>query len=473
VCLNGGSDAVFRFTLPELQDVQIGVSGGGGGVAIALRPWAQCATGPDDKCTALASGTLLRRSLDPGEYAVIVKTQTASPFEMSLRFMPPTPIPPIDICGDETLEISGGGSFGGMFAETDDDYVLSCHSGAHHDAAYKLTLTEPKDVTITGSVTGAPWGNTPYLSLQTTCGERDSELSCITGSDTAVIRRRNMEPGTYFVLIERGSEESVDFGLDVTVTDPVPRVAGDACETALDITTAAGSVDASTLELDSGTSCGGSTIGYRDANFTFELASPRDVVLRTSGAGTHFAATGGECGTFGGELRCRSGSSPLEQRWRSLPAGRYYVTVATTLTTGSVTASIETSDPTPVPPNERCDGAIDVSHGYRSADTLVDFEDDAQGCSGTNRPDAFYKLVLPNRRRVSMIVQRPASSPGSLFLTLKGECDDPLNLACVSTTGTTPAAISQTLDAGTYHLIVEMPDSQTGDFDIEVFVGNP
>src|SRR5690606_40746728 len=64
-------------------------------VAVALRPWAQCASGPDDKCNNGAPPTFLRRSLPAGEYAIIVQASTGGgAFDLNLRIDPPTDIPP-------------------------------------------------------------------------------------------------------------------------------------------------------------------------------------------------------------------------------------------------------------------------------------------------------------------------------------------------------------------------------------------
>src|SRR5690606_28977591 len=132
---------------------------------VALRPFASCAAGPDDKCSAANPPRILRRSLPAGEYAIIVKTGFGSAFDLTLSIMPPTPIPPVDVCNAGTEDVSAGGTFTGMFVEVEDDYALSCHSAGtreYRDAVYRLRLTEPKDVTITGSTTGSFGTTTGY-----------------------------------------------------------------------------------------------------------------------------------------------------------------------------------------------------------------------------------------------------------------------------------------------------------------------
>ena len=470
-CGATGPDAVFRFNLTEEQDVRVGIAGGGSGAAIALRDLADCAAGPDLKCSAGSPPSILRRSLPAGDYALIVKTPTGAPFDLTLTLGPPTPVPPVDICDPSTLDVSAGGTFSGMFAEVEDDYVPSCHTGGsgYRDAAYRFTLTAPKDVVLSASTTGPSWSPQAYLSLMTDCADPATTVQCVSGP-SAELRRRGLPPGTYFVLIESSATDAMTWSLDVGITDPAPRVPGDACSTALDITSATGMVDLATAELDVGTSCGGSSTSDRDVFFYFDLATTRDVTLTTTAPSFHYVSLQTMCGVVGSELRCRSGSPPLVQTWRSLPAGRYFVTASTRSAVGTVSAALTTGPPTPVPPNDRCPGAIEVGSGYSSMDTLIDFDDDIVGCSGTGRPDAFYSITLTARKVVSVIAS-PVTVTGSIFLTLRDVCGPGANLGCDSGT---PAVIDTTLDPGAYTLVVESSSATTtGDFNLRVFITDP
>lgn len=470
-CATGGPDAVFRFTLTEAQDVRVSVAGGGSSVAVALRAWGDCATGPDEQCGASSPPSVLRRSLPAGDYAILVETSSGAPFDLTLMTSPPTPIPPVDVCDASTEDISGGGTFGGMFAEVGDDYDLGCHgSVSHPDAAYRLVLTSSKDVRITGSTTGSTWPPSTYLSLTTDCADPSAEIWCRTGRPAEILRR-GLPAGVYYVLVESSASDATDWSIDVSITDPALRAVGDACSTAVDITSGTGSVALSGAELDSGTSCGGATSSSRDVFFYFDLAATQDVTLTTNGPGFHYVGLQTACGDTSSEVRCRSATPPMSQTFRSLPAGRYYVVVATTASSGTVTADITTSAPTPVPPNDRCGGAIEIGGGYTSRDTLVGFEDDLVGCSGSGRPDAFYVLTLAARKRVIMSASRVAGSTDQIYLTLRDSCTASTNLACDDGSGT--AALTRTLDAGTYYLMVENAAGAEGEYVLDVFVQDP
>jgi len=468
-----GPDAVFKFTLTEPHDVRVTISAAGlGSTAVALRSLAECATGPSLRCNAGTPPTILQRSLPAGDYAILVKTSTAGAFDLTMMITDPTPIPPVDLCDASTEDVSAGGTFIGNFIEVEDQYAVSCHTGGtgFKDAAYKFTITSPKDVTLVATTTASSFMPTTYVSLVRDCATPSTTIQCASGS-SAMVRRRGLEPGTYYVLIESSQPDASAWTLNVTITDPIPRVPGDACTTALNITDMTQSVALSGVEFDVGTACGGSSTSYRDAIFYFTLTALSDVTLTTNTGGFHYVAVSTACGTTGSEIRCRSGSGSYVQSFRSLAAGTYYVVVATTASTGSVTASAAVGPPTPIPPNDRCSGAINISTGYSHTDTLTGFEDDARGCTGTGYLDAFYTLNLTARKNVSIIASRPGGGTSPIYLTLRAtSCTDPTNLACSS--GATPA-IDRILDPGLYYLIVEMPVSSAGDFNLRAFVTDP
>ncbi len=397
-------------------------------------------------------------------------------------FEPPTPIPPVDQCNSGTLDVSAGGTFTGFFAEIDDDYALTCHPAfgvAYADAAYRFTITEPKDVTITASTSGPMWTPTTYLSLVTNCSDTTSTVQC-TLATAPMLRRRGLPAGTYYILLESSATDSTMWSLTVDITDPVPRLPGDACSSALDITSATGTVPLATAEDDGANSCSPATTFRRDAIYYFDLSRTRDVTLTTNGASSfHYVSLSSECGVVGSEIRCRSGSSPYVQTFRSLAAGRYYVNLTSTLTSGDATASIVISPPTPVPPNDQCAGAIEVGGApvTTRTDTLLDFEDDVAGgsCAFGSRPDAFYKITLTARKDVTITATPSTGTTSGLSLTLRNTCGPGSDIAChLASPATSPAIISTTLNAGVYYFLVEGASATTaGDYVLRVFITDP
>ena len=475
-CMTGlASDAVFRFTLTEAHDVRITVSGSAG-AGVSLRDFASCASGPELKCSGASPPSVLSRSLPAGDYAILVRTPTPGAFDISLAVTDPTPVPAFDVCGPATERITASGTYTGRFEEASDDYRLSCHSsGSWRDAAYRIVLDAPADLVLSARTSGAPFGSSAYVSLVTDCVSATGTLQCAVGG-TAEIRRRGVPAGTYYVLVESSAADATAWTLNVTITSPpAPRAVGDACTSAVSIpfmtlgdgsTRGTGSASLATAELDSGTSCGGSTAGNRDVFFSFTLTEPRDVTLSTSaGTSFHYAELQNTCGAAPAEPRCRSGASPVAQSWRSLPAGTYYVAVATGIVSGTVSVTVDTRTATMIPPNDRCAGGITLTNGASRTDTLVGFADDLVGCSGSGFPDSFYTFTLDASRRV-IISAATLAGAGRLYLTLRNTCTaaPAVTGGCVNGAGS--ATINTVLPAGTYSLEVEMSTAEATDFSL-------
>lgn len=481
-CASGVSsgDAVFRFTLTESHDVRISTLGTSR-AAIALRNFAACSTGPDLKCGSSASASVFVRSLPAGDYAVVVRTVTGESFDLRVELTAPTPVPPVDVCAGDTVDVSAGGTFRGRFEEVNDNYALSCHAGTFTDAAYRFVIPDDgmlRDVTITGSTSGGSFSSNTFLQLTTNCTSAGATLRC-TNAATANIRQRGMGPGTYFVLLESASTDATDWTLNVTIGPAVARNPGDACTTPLDLTptldvmgmgTRSQTVAIGTLEGDGGVSCGTTSPDARDAYFRIVLAAPADITLTSSAATTfHYTALQNTCGVAGSERRCRSGVSPLAQIFRGLPAGTHYFVVQTTATTGNIDVRADVRPATPIPMNDACPG-LTVTLPVTRRDTLFGFEDDAAGgtCYSSGRVDAFYTFTVPTDRRTIISAAAITGTP-SIGLSLRSgaaACSGAV-LHCGSGSGST--TINQILPAGTYTLMVEMNTADATDFDLSIF----
>lgn len=477
-----GGDAYFSFTLTEPHDVSITAAGGSGGfgetLAVGLR--STCGSGPEVRCSAGPSlATVRQRSLAAGTYFIIVKTATATEFDLTVRITDPTVAPAVDTCDAMTQDVSRGGTFTGTFDEVEDDYRLDCNFATGiRDAVYRLTLTSAKDVTLRASTSGD--FTQTFLSLTTDCGNPSSRLICEAGDflGSAEIRRRGLPAGTYYVLVESSDSTSTGWTLDVTVTDPAPRLPADACETAVDITDSLQSVAIGSFENDVGTSCGGTGDTFRDAIFTFDLPSPRDVILsvdHSASAFVYVAVRSGGC--TAPELRCRSGTVPQNALFRALPAGRYYVIVSTGTLSGNISASATTAPPSMVPADDQCAGAavIDVasSGGLVAAavtGTTVGYEDNGMTrCGGSNRLDRYYQFTLTARRSIQLLLT-PDSSSAQMYLELETTCGAPATDAtrCRGSVGGSFPSVAAVLDPGTYFVAVESTEATAGGYSLTV-----
>ena len=476
-CRPSGLDAVYTFTLASPQDVTalVDVEGGNGGIAI--RPLALCAGGgPETYCANSNTNfsTLTARNLAAGDYALIVKTSTASSFSLTLSFLDATPVLPVDVCSAETIDISGGGTFTGLFADVGDDYELACRTPSatidHSDVAYRLTITEPKDIEISAITRSSTSSTSAYVSLVRDCVNPDTSIACVQASP-ATISRRALEPGTYFVLIESTSRTPISWELDASVVDALPRNEGDACSSVVDITDATSTLPLSMLELDYGTGCGGSTASARDASYSFTLTETRDVILTTDVGAIHYLSVSTACGNPATELTCTSGTPGLSSRLLRLDPGTYFVTVSTNLSSGNVVVSARTEPATFSPDNDVCDDAIDLVSGVDARGTFLGAGNAGVYCGPDGAADVFYRLVLTERQNVTLVARRTDGITEPLSMSLvSGTCATPGTPRCA--TGT-PALLNQTLDAGTYLVALESLPSFSGTYAITAYLADP
>lgn len=513
-CGRAGPDAVFSFTVPsgyfpdaDVDAVDVTVAAEGPtNATIALRRADECAAEDADeadiRCNDGSSPSILQRSLPPGDYVIIIATAApTTSFDLRLDFDPPTPVPAYDVCNAETETITESGTYEGVFSETGHDYEPSCGAGPsggnRPDAAYRLRLTEAADVTLSASGIDPFGPDTTYVALyRDSCSDLSEEISCVSAFRTATLTKRELPAGDYFIVIETFDTNPIRWTLDVDISSPPEeRLPGDACSTAADITTSAKVVSMSSDFVgDSVPSCGFSSTLARDAFFEFTLSELSDIDLDTSVAcdpsasfcsTSHYQAILSECGLFTEEVGCTSGG-PISTERRSVAAGTYFAQVFTTNTTHiSATATLDISDPTPIPDNDRCDSPgipeiCDVTDPVfidRSG-TLVGFSDDISGtCAGSfsSPVDALYKCTLSEESLVNISATRSGTRlTGGLYASIRqGGCPG-RQVSCSSAFSGSPVSVSTaaTLDAGTYYIVIESRNTELGDFTL-VAINSP
>lgn len=202
--------------------------------------------------------------------------------------------------------------------------------------------------------------------------------------------------------------------------------------------------------------CLGNSIPTRDAVLRLRLDAPRDVSITAEGSGaTVLVQLGTTCGSLEGVRDCVAGY-PTVFRARALPAGEYFVTVATSsavVGTGDIALTVELGDPTPNPPNDTCAGAIDIpAAGGVLRGTLVDVADDVITSCGGVTPDLVYRLTTTSRRDVTLRASGGRSDYLSLAVT--DACARmPTSLRCA--TGAPAQVTLRDLAPGTYYVVVE------------------
>ncbi len=376
-------------------------------------------------------------------------------------------IPDNDTCASATV-LPGPGTYSGATRALAGDYTLGCNPGRGPDAVFRFTLTELRNVTV--AVSGGGSGTAVTLRRFAEC-ETGPEVRCNAGTPPSVVRR-SLPPGEYAIIVQTPSPNPFD--LVLRSESPTPDPPGDTCDSAVDITAATGVAEIADLLEDTPPSCARTFGMLRDAYFYFDLAGVSDVTLTTTEGGFHFVSLQSTCGDLATEVRCWSGSGSPTQTWRSLPAGRYFVTVATSRTAGPISATVDIRAPTPIPPNDRCGGAIMLSNGTSRTDSTIDFSDDVRGgsCAAAGLLDAYYVFTLSTRQRTIVSVSDADGGATRFYLTLRADCGTPTDsssIVCVSgSTSPRPASatLNQVLDPGTYYLLVESAPTDASDYHI-------
>jgi hypothetical protein len=376
-------------------------------------------------------------------------------------------VPRNDTCA-EAVVLPGPGTHSGSTRGLSGTYELSCRDPSFAaDAVFRFALAETRTVTATVIGTDAAVA----IREAARCAD-GPDLRCNAGRPPTAVAHA-LPPGEYAIVVQTGPSGAA-FDLNLRFDEPAPPPPADTCPAAVDITSAPAAVPVAALLRDVPPSCTPRSPAYDDAYFFFDLAETGDVTVRTDASdGWHYASLGTACGDPGAEQRCVSGSSEQTMTRRSLPAGRYFVAVATSASSGEVSAAVDIRPPTPIPPNDRCSGAIALTDGAARRDTTVDFADDASGgsCAGTARLDAFYTFTLDEERRVTAVVADADGGSTRFYLTLLDGCGG-AEVACVSS----PSTVTYTdnrLPAGTYVLMVETPGTEPSEYFLELSVGPP
>jgi hypothetical protein len=241
--------------------------------------------------------------------------------------------------------------------------------------------------------------------------------------------------------------------------DPSCRPVNDVCAGALTLAEGVPVVSSTRGTMHDYTLSCASYYTYTDVVFTFTTTEVRDIIVRItrSAGGTVYADLQTSCGVAASSLQCRSGSATVELRRNSQPAGTYYVVVEGSADT-DFSIEYTTLEPSPIPPNDVCSGAIDVpAAGGIVTGTLLDTSNHyvpTCGSASYTYPDVFYRLVLTAPKRINISLTMNPTTSYYTYVALMTTCGDrTTEVACA--TGYTAAISRNFLDAGTYYIAVD------------------
>lgn len=352
--------------------------------------------------------------------------------------------PRFDTC-DDPLDVSAGGFFLFNTDGAAPDYTIGCRPTTR-DLVATFTLTERQSITLEGDARF-----TVALSLRTTCTDRASEVDCQSGFPS-VIRRRALDPGTYFIIIAASSTGEI--GLTVTFGPPLDPPTNDTCSSPIDVS-AGGAFMGSTVETadDLTTSCG--LPSMLDLTYTFTTATEQNVRISA------LAATGDrmvyslrtDCTLESTEVRCDTGD-PAQGTIHELPAGTYFIVVEGPRTPAvDFTLDVTFLPPRPPPPGDTCSNPIPLpTDGRVTRGSWVGLQNDHDVSCGISYRDAVYSFSLAAASDVTITLDAGVFSN----LSTRTTCDSSASqIRC--TTGDPVRQRIRNLAAGTYYLIAESP----------------
>ena len=353
--------------------------------------------------------------------------------------------PPHDSC-DDPLDVSAGGAFTISSIGARADYGTTCGSSSYRDVVLTLTLTEPKDVTITADGTSGT-----ALALRTTCDDMATELECESWFP-GQIRSRALAAGTYFVIVKDWSVGEIF--VNVELEPPTTAPSNETCASPIDVS-AGGSFTGSTVDVadDLTTSCGFGAAP--DLVYTFTTTAPQNVyvsLLSETGDTEMNFSVRSACSDATTELRCLRGTVAYTTL-HELPAGTYYIIAeGPSYREVEYTLEVRFNPPSPPPPGDSCSSPIPLPLDTMTLGSLADKQDDhSLACSGSSYRDAVYAFTLTERRDVTVTVNGGTTF---MYASVRAACaDSAMQLRCAS--GNPSRSTIRDLPAGTYYVLVE------------------
>lgn len=521
---SSGKDLVYSYTLAARSNVTVvarPVLGSALHPVVSVR--SACANpatelGCQAQALAAAAQVTLNGQL-PGTYAVWVDSAdgTQGAFQLEVTAAPAVDN---DTCpGIQALSFTGATATATgdtSFATNGNvlgDQTPSCSDSARgtgKDVVYAFTLTQPRDVTVSVTPTGASPTFEPVVSVRTACGDatRTAEKGCVSPLSPTQARLTlvNQPAGTYVVWVDGARDTSGAFQLEVTTAPPTPPPANDSCAApqALAFVAGVASASGSTLQaandnsaFDVSPTCSASAKqSGRDVVYAMTLAAPQDVTLTVAPAAgstlnpaLYVRRSTCTSQILGDELVCLQKVGPATATLTALPAGTYWIWVdGAGGTSGAFTLTATLAPPTPPPANDGCAGAQALSFtGDTATVTGTTFgatnsnapTDNAPACGTDFLPrrygrDLVYTYTLTGAQDVEIRVTPTAGSPyvPAVYVRAPGQCTSfgaGSELACMAQTQSAEVRLYlPNQPAGTYPLFVDSNDYDTGGYTLTV-----
>ena len=373
--------------------------------------------------------------------------------------------PAHDVCS-QALKIDASGFTSLSLAATALDYPTKCAPASEDQmlgdivVALEVPKGDPQDVDVVVR------GSNSRVSLATTTDKCDHpvDVSCSPSfGSVSRLHLYGLVPGTYPLYVA-GTVGS-DLSLAVTFSAASSAPANETCGTALPIApgvsqtavlaqsasdlTSACDPDASEDELLS--------VKSGELVYSFTLSEARDVRVFANPLDDYgvpeLSLRNSGCKSPSNELTCRVGAPASALFARALPAGQYFLSVASS-GPGDVDVRLEESPASSPPADQGCADPPAIDSGQTLDVSLADHADTVElGCLA-GAPDSSHALALSEASDVLLVSRISANDTGAVSLA-SPTCSEQGRLSC-GTGSTSPVrAQAYGVPAGTYRAVVE------------------
>jgi hypothetical protein len=377
----------------------------------------------------------------------------------------PCVVPQGDSCSSP-VPLTGGGTVELSTVGANKTFTTSCSvanpQGAQ-DVVVSISVPPGPLVDLEVWVTSA--GAPVSVAIDGACGQANSELACATGTSATSLRARarSVAAGTYFAVVTTQSPGAVE--LRATLLPPTAKPTNVDCASALPIQpgtpTTVQIVDPPTNLASACSSSSG------ELTYALTLGAAQDVRVAAStiqGSGTPvIGLRDPACASAADELGCRSNGTAIYER--SLPAGRYVITVGAS---SPIDANLEVdvAPPTAPPADQTCAMPPSVSANQRVVFDLNNHEDAIKDGCFAGGPDAAYAFTLTAASDVLLVGRFPGNEQSSVALDAPA-CDQASNLLC-DVGYSLPRKGKRNVAAGDYRAVVTDQLGLQGTLDVLV-----
>ncbi|MGC6418351.1 MAG: hypothetical protein ACON3Z_14610 [Bradymonadia bacterium] len=393
------------------------------------------------------TGNPRRRFLPAGEYSLVFNAD--APVTAQINIEPggqPGPPTPAEACEDAIDYQFDQLNDARVLADDDNSFAPACRGVQQPDRVYRVTIEEP--TTLIGRL-DAPDPATSML-VYGDCSQEP--INC--GFDRDGLRQ-DLDPGTYYVVIDGPNENGIEL-----VLDPPPGQGGgatpaEACERA-PVLEHGVPAPAESLGRSDNFSAECSPAGSRDRAFSIVLDRRATINARLAipEPNTRLLLYS-DC--EGEAIACGNNFGELSQR---VPAGEYFIIIDGN-NEGDILVELDPPPGAPVieTPEQACAAATPINTGTvaiqvdENADNLFD-----EGCGFVDRPENAYRIEVATPGVLRALLTEPAAvAMPTLYQDCSGEA-----LACASEEG----ILEQEVVPGTYYIVVE--GQYAGDMDIDI-----